>query len=180
MSAYYKKAYAFALRLSGCREDAEDLTQEAFMRAYRAFHRFDQNRPFDKWLYRIISNLFIDKLRARPAVNITSIDESIDFDNGDSFVPEIADYQYEPSAVIMRDVMDEDIKNALDSLPLPFRQTLILTDIEGLSYDETAKYLGCAAGTIRSRIHRARVMMRNYLKAKGYFGTANSQTAASR
>ncbi|MEP6754657.1 MAG: sigma-70 family RNA polymerase sigma factor [Chthonomonadales bacterium] len=161
----YRKAYSFAYRMAGNREDAEDLTQEAFVRAYRAFHRYDTSRPFERWLFRIIANLFVDKLRTRPKLAPVSLDSPMEGTDGDRLFSEIADYEADPSHVVMKEIVDETIQGALTSLPLPFRQTVLLTDVEGLSYEEAAELLGCAVGTIRSRLHRARMMMRAYMKS---------------
>jgi len=161
----YRKAYSFAYRMAGNREDAEDLTQEAFVRAYRAFHRYDTSRPFERWLFRIIANLFVDKLRTRPKLAPVSLDSPMEGSDGDALFSEIADYESDPSKVVMKEIVDETIQGALTSLPLAFRQTVLLTDVEGLSYEEAAGLLGCAVGTIRSRLHRARMMMRAYMKS---------------
>ena len=164
MRENYRKAYSFAYRMAGNREDAEDLTQDAFVRAYRAFHRYDQSRPFDRWLFRIIANLFVDKLRARPKQAPLSLDTPMEGSDGDMLFSEIADSESDPAKVVLREIVDERIQQALMELPLPFRETVLLTDVEGLSYEEAAAILGCAVGTIRSRLHRARMIMRNFMK----------------
>lgn len=163
MKENYRKAYSFAYRMSGNREEAEDLTQEAFVRAYRAFERYDASRPFERWLFRIIANLFVDKLRSRPKQSLLSLDSPLEGHNGDAIYSEIADVQADPMRHVVETVLDERIQGALNALPAPFRETVILTDVEGMGYDEAAELLGCAVGTIRSRLHRARVMMRNHL-----------------
>lgn len=160
---HQRKAYAFAYRMAGNREDAEDITQEAFIRAYRAFDRYDGSRPFDRWLFRIIANLFVDRLRARPRQAPLSLDAPMEGNDGDNLFSEIPDEDADPSRVVMRDIMDERLQQALNRLPPEFRRTVLLTDVEGMSYDEAAELLGCAVGTIRSRLHRARVIMRDYL-----------------
>ena len=160
---HHRRAFSFAYRLTGNREDAEDLTQDAFLRAYRAFDRYDHDRPFDRWLYRIITNLFIDRLRSRPRTTPLSLDAPLEGIDGEQVLGEIADDTTDPSRMVMRDVMDERLQAALDRLPPQFRETVVMTDIEGLSYEEAAQLLGCAVGTIRSRLHRARVMMRDAL-----------------
>lgn len=160
---HHRRAFGFAYRMTGNREDAEDLTQEAFLRAFRALDRYDPERPFDRWLYRIITNLFIDRLRSRPASLPLSLDIPIESDDGDQVFSDIADDTADPSYIVMRETMDERLQNALNALPPQFRETVILTDVEGLSYDEAAELLNCAVGTIRSRLHRARVMMRESL-----------------
>ena len=166
MRDHYRKAYSFAYRMAGNREDAEDITQEAFVRAYRAYHRYDPTRPFEKWIFRIISNLFIDSLRCRPKKAVLSLDSPLEGIDGDEIHNEIADPDSDPAQIVLKEVVDEKIQGALNSLPFQFRETVILTDIEGLSYEDTAQLLGCAVGTIRSRLHRARVMMRAFMDGK--------------
>jgi RNA polymerase sigma-70 factor (ECF subfamily) len=163
---HYRKAYAFAYRMTGNREDAEDLTQDAFLRAYRALDRYDRSRPFERWLFRIIANLFVDNLRSRPRQAPLSLDSPLEGNDGDSLFSEIPDEAADPARHLMRNVMDERLQEALNRLPDAFRQTVLLTDVEGMSYDEAAEVLGCAVGTIRSRLHRARVLMRNMLIGK--------------
>jgi RNA polymerase sigma-70 factor (ECF subfamily) len=163
---YHRRAYNFAYRLTGNRDDAEDLTQEALLRAYRARERYDPARPFDRWLFRIMSNLFIDRLRARSNVSILSLDVPPPTSDGEIAPTDIADENSDPSRIVLREVMDERLQNALASLPPQFRETVLLTEVEGMSYDEAANQLGCAVGTVRSRIHRARGLMRESLSGK--------------
>ena len=132
----------------------------------RAFDRYDPGRPFDRWLFRIVANLFVDRLRARPKQAPLSLDTPYEGNDGDSLYSEIPDEEADPSRILMRGVMDERIQTALNNLPAVFRQTVLLTDIEGMSYDEAAEVLGCAVGTIRSRLHRARVIMRSVLTGR--------------
>jgi RNA polymerase sigma-70 factor (ECF subfamily) len=159
----HRRAFSFAYRMTGNREDAEDLTQDAFIRAYRAFDRYDRSRPFDRWLFRIIANLFVDRLRARPKQMPLSLDTPLEGEDGDSLFSEIPDEASDPSRMVLSEVMDERLQAALNELPAQFRRTVLLTDLEGMSYDEAAEVLCCAVGTIRSRLHRARVMMRDNL-----------------
>lgn len=166
MSQHYRKGYSYAYRLTGNQEDAEDLTQEAFLRIYRSLHHYDPTRPFERWMFRIISNLFVDTLRARPRQAPLSLDCPLEGNDGESMFSEIPDSENDPERQVMRSIMDERVQHALNSLPPIFLQTVILTDIEGLSYDEAAKTLNCAVGTIRSRLHRARLMMRTVLLGK--------------
>lgn len=166
MKEHYRKAYAFSYRMTGNREDAEDLTQDAFLRAFRAYDRYDPSRPFERWLFRIIANLFIDRLRSRPKQTPLSLDAPLEGADGDTLFSELPDDDADPSRIMLRDVVDERLQVALAHLPATFRQTVLLTDLEGMSYEEAAKILNCAVGTIRSRLHRARVLMRNTLAGK--------------
>jgi RNA polymerase sigma-70 factor (ECF subfamily) len=163
---HHRRAFSFAYRMTGNREDAEDLTQDAFVRAYRARDRYDPTRPFDRWLYRIIGNLFIDRLRSRPRSAPLSLDAPMEGNDGDMLFSDIPDEGADPACIVLREVMDERLQKALNALPHQFRQTVLLTDVEGMSYDEAADTLDCAVGTIRSRLHRARVMMRASLAGR--------------
>lgn len=163
---HHRRAFSFAYRMTGNREDAEDLTQDAFVRAFRAMERYDPSRPFDRWLYRIITNLFIDRLRSRPRLSPVSLDVPLEGMDGDPMASEIPDEEADPAGLVLRGIMDERLQTALNDLPPQFRETVILTDVEGMSYEEAAEVLGCAVGTIRSRLHRARLMMRETLAGR--------------
>jgi len=161
---YHRHAYNVAYRMVGNHADAEDLTQEAFVRAYRFFDRYNRSMPFENWMYRIISNVFIDEWRKRPKYRSQSLDQPIGDPAGQVHL-EIPDSDADPQEVIMRRSIDESIQRALNALPAEFRQSVILADIEGLSYEEVAEAMRCSVGTVRSRLHRGRKLMRNRLKA---------------
>src|SRR2546427_13236469 len=99
----HRQAYNIAYRLMGNHADAEDLTQEAFIRAYRFFDRYNRQMPFENWLYRIISNVFIDELRKRPKAKSQSLDQPLPNTNGDSEVRlEIPDFTSDPEAIVLQ------------------------------------------------------------------------------
>lgn len=162
---YHKQAYNVAFRMAGNHADAEDLTQEAFIRAFRFFGQYRRELPFESWLYKIMSNAFIDKLRRRPKVNLRSIDQPVSTDEGETQF-DIADSSAGPEEAVLSMEMDSRVQAALDSLPEVFRLTVIYADIEGLSYEEVAEATNTNIGTVRSRLHRGRRMLRN--KLKGY------------
>lgn len=162
---YHKQAYNIAYRLTGNHADAEDLTQEAFVRAFRFFDNYRRDLPFENWLYRIISNLFVDDLRRKPKARIHSLDAPVGNDaNGDSNAFfEIPDSRENPERVVLHEELDEQIQKALASLPADFRMTVILADIEGMSYEEISETMRCSLGTVRSRLHRGRKLLRQKL-----------------
>ena len=160
---HYRKCVTFAYRFVRSREDAEDLTQEAFLRAYRAFDRYDCKRPFDSWMFRIIANLFIDHLRKQRKMTLYSLDAPLPGKNGVNRMVEIPDSTTDPANVLLRDVLDERLLQALASLPKTYSETLLLVDVEELSYEEAAQKMRCAVGTIRSRVHRSRQLLRQIL-----------------
>jgi len=162
---YHKQAYNIAYRLTGNHTDAEDLTQEAFVRAFRFFGNYRRDLPFENWLYRIMSNLFVDDLRRKPKARIQSLDAPVGNDpsSESNAYLEIPDSRDEPERVVLHEELDEKIQKALDSLPADFRMTVVLADIEGMSYEEISETMNCSLGTVRSRLHRGRKLLRNKL-----------------
>jgi len=161
---YHKQAYNIAYRMTGNHADAEDLTQEAFVRAFRFFGNYRRDWPFDNWLYKIMSNLFVDDLRRKPKARLQSLDQPLD--NGgrsDDIYLEIPDAAANPEKMMLSHELDEQIQRALTSLPTDFRVTVILADIEGMSYEEISQTMNCSLGTVRSRLHRGRKLLRNRL-----------------
>ena len=160
---YHKQAYNIAYRMAGNHADAEDLTQEAFIRAFRFFGQYRRELPFDSWLYKIMSNVFIDRLRRKPKVRIRSIDQPVVTEDGEAQF-DIADRCAGPEEILLSNEMDGRIQQALSTLPEAFRLTVIYADIEGLSYEEIAEATRTNIGTVRSRLLRGRRMLRNKLK----------------
>lgn len=160
---YHKQAYNIAYRMTGNHADAEDLTQEAFIRAFRFFGQYRRELPFDSWLYKIMSNVFIDMLRRRPKAQIRSLDQPIATEDGEAFL-EIPDTSEGPEEQLMSMEVDSRIQAALNSIPEDFRLAVIYADIEGLSYEEIADAMNCSIGTVRSRLHRGRKLLRDRLK----------------
>lgn len=166
---YHKQAYNIAYRLTGNHADAEDLTQEAFVRAFRFFDNYRRDLPFENWLFRIISNLFVDDLRRRPKARIQSLDAPVGNDatsESNAFL-EIPDTRDNPERVVLHEELDEQIQKALAALPQDFRKTVILADIEGMSYEEISEAMNCSLGTVRSRLHRGRKLLRSRLSGFG-------------
>ncbi len=161
---YHKQAYNIAYRMAGNHADAEDLTQEAFIRAFRFFGQYRRELPFDSWLYKIMSNVFIDGLRRKPKAKIRSLDEPVNTDDGQAQF-DVADTAAGPEAEVLSSEMDGRIQDALKTLPEVFRLTVIYADIEGLSYEEIADVTRTNIGTVRSRLHRGRRMLRDKLKS---------------
>lgn len=162
----HRQAYNIAYRMMGNHADAEDLTQEAFLRAYRFFDRYNRSMPFENWLYRIISNVFIDELRKRPKAKCQSLDQPLMSAGGDTEIKlEIPDFTSDPEAMMLETELDEPLQKALGTLPPDFRKTVILADVEGLSYEDISEAMGCSLGTVRSRLHRGRKMLRSRLQA---------------
>ncbi len=157
---YHKQAYNIAYRMTGNHADAEDLTQEAFVRAFRFFGNYRRDWPFDNWLYKIMSNLFVDDLRRRPKAHLQSLDQPLDLSGSGDVYLEIPDAGANPERLVMSHELDEHIQRALNGLPNDFRMTVVLADIEGLSYEEISVAMKCSLGTVRSRLHRGRKLLR--------------------
>lgn len=166
VSRCHRQAYNIAYRLTGNRADAEDLTQESFLRAYRFFDRYNREMPFENWLYRIMSRVFIDELRKRPKFKAHSLDQPLHAgDPGDAEVLlEIPDFESNPERQLLDGALEESLQSALEALPPEFRVAVVLADIEGLSYEEIAETMHCSLGTVRSRLHRGRKLLRQMLR----------------
>lgn len=168
LSAHQDKLYRVAYRMTGHHEEAQDLLQDALLEAYRSFQRFQRGTYFDKWLYRIMTNTFIDRQRHRKRVGrVESLDAPMMGEEGDIGVREIADYNSNPAILTLRDTYSEQMQQALDCLSPEFRMVLILSDVEEFSYEEIAEIMGTPVGTVRSRLHRARLEVRRKLLKLG-------------
>lgn len=146
--------YRLAYRLSGNQHDAEDLTQDTFMRVFRSLKNY---RPgtFEGWLHRITTNLFLDMVRHRSSIRMEALPEDYDRIEGN-----LAD----PEQHFAMSHLDPALEKALDQLAPDFRVAVVLCDVLGMTYDEIAQTLGVKMGTVRSRIHRARAQLRDMLE----------------
>ncbi len=162
-----RQAYNIAYRMTGNRDDAEDLTQEAYLRAYRSFSTYNRQMPFESWFFRILSNLFIDLLRRRPKQKPLSLDQPMgDEESEENLLLQLPDEDANPERNLMDQVMDERLQKALAALPEPFRVAVLLCDVEGHSYEEIAQIMKSSIGTVRSRIHRGRSLLRRQMDAQ--------------
>ena len=153
VAAYEKNVYNIALRMVGDPEDAADMTQETFIKAYRALSSFRGDSKFSSWLYRIASNVCLDFLRSRsrhPQVSLSTVDED------DRATLELPDMRQNPEEQLMKKLGLEAVRRGLEQLPEQQRQILVLRELGGLSYAELAQTLGLEEGTVKSRIFRAR------------------------
>jgi RNA polymerase sigma-70 factor (ECF subfamily) len=148
------RVYRLAYRLTGNAHDAEDLTQEVFVRVFRSLHTYTPG-TFEGWLHRITTNLFLDSARRKSRIRFDALP-----DDADNRLPSPV---ATPDAAYLNQMFDADIETALASLSPDFRAAVVLCDVEGLSYEEIAQVLGLKMGTVRSRIHRGRAMLRSAL-----------------
>jgi RNA polymerase sigma-70 factor (ECF subfamily) len=161
--------YRTALRLTHNRAEAEDVVQETCLRAFRGFHRFDPGTNARAWVFTILRRVFLNRLRreGREVVEgeetgLESATESVTYGpEGES-----------PEEQFLQTVLHGDVDRALRALPAPFREAVILADLEGLSYKETSDVLGCPIGTVMSRLYRGRQLLRQslgrYARERGY------------
>ncbi len=154
-----RSIYGLAYRLTGNREDAEDLLQESLLEAFRGFRRFHPGTRFDRWVYQIMTHTFIDKFKRRRRLETVSLEEV-----GAGEMPECVNPGNDPQEALQRQAWSEPVRQALDSLSPEFRAVVMLCDAQGLSYEEASRTLRCSLGTVRSRLHRAREILRNRLQ----------------
>ncbi|MFP3883481.1 MAG: sigma-70 family RNA polymerase sigma factor [Actinomycetota bacterium] len=151
---YGRKIYNFAYRLTGNPDDAHDLVQEVLLRVRRGLASY-QPGSFEGWLWRITRNAFLDDVRRQKRRPTSPMPEEVD--RWDRVATESADAEY------ARISLGDDIQKALLELPLEFREAVVLCDIVGLSYEEIAQAVAVPIGTVRSRIHRGRKMLKELL-----------------
>ena len=145
------RVYRLAYRLTGNQHDAEDLTQEVFVRVFRSLSSYTPG-TFEGWLHRITTNLFLDMARRRQRIRFEGL--------GDQAVGLLRDDEPTPAQAFDARHLDTDVQQALEALAPEYRAAVVLCDIEGLSYEEIAATLGVKLGTVRSRIHRGRAQLR--------------------
>lgn len=158
VSRYQARLYNSALRLVSSAEDAADVVQDAFLSAYQALHTFKGDAEFFTWLYRIAFNTAISlKRKKRPAVSLEAHarESGLDPDDPSEYV--------RPSAAIERSEDERKLHDAIARLSAEHRDVLVLKDLDGMKYEEIAAILGVPIGTIRSRLHRARLELRDLL-----------------
>jgi RNA polymerase sigma-70 factor, ECF subfamily len=162
--------YNYALRMTGSPEDADDLVQETFMKAYRFWESYEPGTNIRAWLFRILKNSYINRYRKE-----VREPETIDYDEGKClFIAGRDDMPgvYDLQNAIFDHLLDDQVTEAVGRLPETFRTVVILSDIEGLTYEEIAHFIDCPLGTVRSRLHRGRKLLSatlsEYAREHGY------------
>ena len=150
-----KIVYNVALRMMNHSEDAKDISQDVFLKAYKSLENFDERSAFSTWLYRITHNTCIDEMRKRKGKYSYSLEEELENEEG-SMQRQIADEGDSPEESLLREEQKSEIVQALDTLSAEHKAAIILRDVKGLPYDEIAEILELSMGTVKSRISRAR------------------------
>ena len=162
--------FKYAVKMTGNSDDADDLVQETYLRAFRFFASFEKGTNCKAWLFRILKNTFINDYRKRAREP-----RKVDYDDVENFYENIkpsssGSGQFEKE--MYDNLLDDELQGAITSLPETFRTVIVLCDIEGFTYEEIADFIGCPVGTVRSRLHRGRKelfsKLYNYASNKGY------------
>jgi RNA polymerase sigma-70 factor (ECF subfamily) len=148
------RVYRLAYRLTGNQHDAEDLTQEVFVRVFRSLSQYTPG-SFEGWLHRITTNLFLDGVRRKARIRFDGLP--------DDAADRIPSREIGPQQLLDDRAYDADVQDALDALHPDFRVAVVLCDVEGMTYEEISDLLGIKLGTVRSRIHRGRAALRQAL-----------------
>lgn len=156
---YEKKVYTIAYKYMGNHDDASDMAQEAFIKAYQSIGRFRGEASFSTWIGRITANQCLDELRRRKKVQITSLDDEVELEEG-SVKKEIADEADTPEEHTIKQETVQYVQSMIGQMREEYRIVLVMRELDGRSYEEIAQALSCSLGTVKSRISRAR----NYLK----------------
>ncbi|HEX7049984.1 MAG TPA: sigma-70 family RNA polymerase sigma factor [Longimicrobiales bacterium] len=172
--------YRFALRLGGSEADAEDLVQETFLRAYRAWHQYTPGTRAKSWLFTICRNVFL-RQRQRDDRRTEVVQQAAVAANAGGASHDADGFLFahasavDPEGEFFRGIIDDSIMDAIDRLPTEFRDAVVLSDLEGLSYAEAARVLDVPVGTVKSRLYRGRRLLQQalyeYAAEQGYIRT---------
>ncbi|MBS1493523.1 MAG: sigma-70 family RNA polymerase sigma factor [Bacteroidetes bacterium] len=164
MKKYYQLIYNLIFRMISRKEDVEDLTQEAFIKAFNSLQNFDRQFAFSTWLFKIATNNAIDYLRKKK-LNTFSIDREIESEESD-FKFEIPDVENKPDRVIIEDERKKILDEAIESLPPKYKEVILLRHKMDKEYEEIAKELKLPLGTVKAHIFRGRELLNKFLKDK--------------
>ena len=160
---YKSKVYNYVRRMVPGTLDAEDLTQETFVRAYLSIHSFQSRASLNTWLFRIATNLCIDHSRKNKKFQGMTSSLSQENDEDEESERDIPDVAFDPQRLLLNKELGKQLEAALCELPEKLRTVVVLYDIEGLAYEEIAAIVSCPLGTVKSRLYNARTALRNKL-----------------
>jgi RNA polymerase sigma-70 factor (ECF subfamily) len=166
MTPHMDQMYNYAMYLTGDREEANDLLQETFLKAYRFYDKYEEGTNAKAWLYRIMRNTYINEYR-----RVKRLPDLVEFDEQIS-APYFAGQPHRAGSELHGELFGDEIASAIARLPEKFKSVILLRDIEDLPYEEIAEALDIPVGTVRSRLHRARAILferlRAYAEDRGY------------
>lgn len=169
--------YNFALRTTGNEDDARDLLQETYLKAYRFWDKYEQGTNIRAWLFRIMKNTYINRYRKE-----VKEPDKVEYETVENFYNSIRARTSDPNDLqeqLYGNLLGDEVAKALESLPDDFRTVVILCDIEGLTYEEIAEFIDRPIGTVRSRLHRGRKLLQEqlygYAKQRGLIKTAEER-----
>ena len=167
--------FRVAMHIMSSREDAEDIVQDAFLKAFQHLQRFEERSRFSTWLTRIAVNAALMKLRSSRRATTISIDQEAD--EGSTLADKVADWKPNPEQLFSRTELREILQRALASLPDSYRVVFLLRDVEGVSVADTAEMLGLSVPNVKARLFRARLDLRDHLSR--YFERGRNATESS-
>jgi RNA polymerase sigma-70 factor (ECF subfamily) len=163
-----RRAYSMAVRLTGNPVEAEDLMQETYVKAWRGFEGYMPDRPFLNWILRIMQRAYLDmRRRSNPVRDAGSLLAMVSPKDGTLQEIEIADPSADAEDMMLHEEFISELRGALAELPAVYRRAIELRDLEGLTYEEIALQQGTTVGTVRSRIHRGRKILRGLAQSRG-------------
>jgi RNA polymerase sigma-70 factor (ECF subfamily) len=162
--------YNFALKMTNDTDEADDLLQETFLKAFKYFDKFERGTNCKAWLYSIMRNTYINDYRREQ-----KLPGKVDYDDIQNFYENIKETEVEYGHIVedaFSNTLNDEVTDAISDLPKDFQTIILLSDVEGFTYEEIAEFLSCPIGTVRSRLHRARKMLYSklydYAKTTGY------------
>ncbi len=181
---YLDALYNTAYRMTRNAQDAEDLVQETYLKAYKYYDKFEEGTNLKAWLFKILKNTFINSYRKAqlqpPQSDFADIEESFESQISEDAVRQIRN----PEEELLENVLDEDVQRAIDRLPQDYRMVVLLADLEGFSYKEISDILEIPVGTVMSRLYRGRRLleaeMLSYAREHGYLRSGSPAKMRSR
>jgi RNA polymerase sigma-70 factor (ECF subfamily) len=160
-----KKVFNITFRMIGNYDDANELAQEVFLKAFRSIKKFKGDSLFSTWIYKVTANVCLDEIRRRKNKFTLSLDEEVEYGDGE-LKRQIPDNAPTPDVEVETNQIKEVVNKSIQELPEDYKSIIILRDIQGLSYDEISKIFDCPEGTVKSRINRARQALKKILQGK--------------